>query len=99
MAKEDVARFYQIATQNEVLQNKLGTATDQNSLINMAVSLGEEYGCRFSAAEFEDYIAELQSGDSEGNLSEAALETVAGGAARSLFSTSTIKFLCTQRCV
>lgn len=47
----DLEEFFQEVLSNSVLQNKLKAATDLESLSQLVVALGEEYGYSFSIQE------------------------------------------------
>lgn len=80
----NLEQFFQEVLSNSVLQNKLRTATDLESLSQLVVALGEEYGYSFSIQEVQAVSAvEAAIGNlwrAEDELSEVDLLTVSGGA-------------------
>ena len=94
MSTENAKQMIQIVQQDEKLRNRIESgATSSAAALNLTVSLGKEQGLNFSADEFQHELAargmtvgsngaiESSSGTigTEGELSEDALEAVAGG--------------------
>jgi predicted ribosomally synthesized peptide with nif11-like leader len=94
MSTENAKQMIQIVQQDETVRNQIEAgATNPEAALNLTVSLGKEQGLNFSADEFQRELAargmtvgsngELQSLSgtigTEGELSEDALEAVAGG--------------------
>ncbi len=94
MSTENAKQMIQIVRQDEKLRNKIEAgATSPAAALNLTVALGKEQGLNFSADEFQHELEargmtvgsngalESSSGNigTDGELSEDALEAVAGG--------------------
>lgn len=60
MSRESLEQFYQQVLQEPSLQEPLRTALDRDSLVRLAVELGERNGYSFTAEEVEAAIAEVR---------------------------------------
>ena len=58
MSKEEIRRFQQVFLSYAALQERLKSTTDRESFVNLAVKLGKESGCHFTAEEVESAIDE-----------------------------------------
>ncbi|MBF2004884.1 Nif11-like leader peptide family natural product precursor [Chlorogloeopsis fritschii PCC 9212] len=52
----ELKQFHQLVLQDASLKERLGVATDQASLVRIAVQLGTELGYSFTHQEVEAYI-------------------------------------------
>jgi len=73
MSKEAVKEFYKVLQSDEALQQNVKAADSSMKVINIAA----EKGYDFTELELEAFMQEAIAAD--GELSEEALETVAGG--------------------
>ncbi len=78
MSLDNVGRFIDAAVSDRPLQQKLAAVRDSAELARLAVKEGSERGLRFTEKEFLTTIGR-QSSTSGGELSDDALEGVAGG--------------------
>ncbi|HEY9652914.1 MAG TPA: Nif11-like leader peptide family natural product precursor [Coleofasciculaceae cyanobacterium] len=60
MSRESLEQFYQQVLQEPSLQEPLRTAPDRDSLVRLAVELGEQNGYSFTAEEVEAAIEEVR---------------------------------------
>ncbi len=58
MSRESIQQFIQAIMQNPALQEQLEAAPDQQSMVNLAVRLGEENGYSFTADEVTALLEE-----------------------------------------
>jgi len=73
MSKEAVRKFYEVLQSNKDLQDQVKAANSSGSVIDIAADKGYE----FTELELEAVMQEAVAAD--GELSEEALEAVAGG--------------------
>jgi len=81
MSVLSVNQLYQEVMQEPALLEKFQSAPDQESLVNLAVEVGQQKGYSFTAEEVEQaLVAQNAASASEtGELSDEQLEAVAGG--------------------
>ncbi len=83
MAQENLDHFYQIAAQDQELQEKLKAAIDSEAFVKLVVELGEEKGYKFTTQELKRAIIEAEEKKGTEALwqefNERELEVVAGG--------------------
>ncbi len=82
MSIENVNQFYQVVLQDSALQQRFQFAPDEESLVKMAVELGQQHGYDFTAEEVIQAIALAQPpAETTGmvELADEQLEAVAGG--------------------
>ncbi len=70
---KDWNHFYQQATKNKALKDRLKDANNQESFVKLAVKLGEEQGYSFTAADVEATIAAVA--DTMRQKTDIALES------------------------
>ncbi len=82
MSIENVNQFYQVASRDPDLQLQFQCAADEESLVKMAVEVGQQHGYSFTAEEVIQAIA-LAHPPTEATgiveLADEQLEAVAGG--------------------
>jgi len=76
-------RFHQEIIGDPALQKRLREATNDSSLVSLVLELGQERGYKFTKQEVEEYIKEVKGSSSKKQLSDAQLETIVGGLAKS----------------
>ncbi|NJS09142.1 MAG: Nif11-like leader peptide family natural product precursor [Microcoleus sp. CSU_2_2] len=82
MSVESVNQFYQQLMQEPALRQQFQAALDRESLVNLAVEVGQQKGYKFTAEEVKQALT-AQSVISEAEeLSDQQLETVAGGSGK-----------------
>ena len=69
----------QLLRANPDLQTQLKSASNQQEYIQTAIQIGKTNGVEVSRAEVESVLAQAQQPGAGGELSEAQLESVAGG--------------------
>ena len=84
MTKESLKQFFQMASQDQELQEKLKAAPNREAYISLVVELGKEKGYSFTRAQVMTALDAAESEAAENGklgsqLSEKELETVAGG--------------------
>ena len=82
MSIENVNQFYQVVLQDSALQQQLQFAPDEESMVNLAVELGQQKGYDFTSEEVIQAIALAQPPAQTTGMVELAdeqLEAVAGG--------------------
>lgn len=67
MSMENLEQFWQVLSENLMLQQELETAPDLRSFVNLLVDLGAAYGYQFTAEEVEVYIGLTNGYVLEGN--------------------------------
>jgi predicted ribosomally synthesized peptide with nif11-like leader len=82
MSVESVNQFYQEVMQEPALLEKFQSAPDQESLVNLAVEVGQQKGYSFTAEEVEQALAAQNAASETGELSDEQLEAVSGGIRR-----------------
>jgi len=80
MSVESINQFYQEVMQEPALLEKFQSAPDQESLVNLAVEVGQQKGYSFTVDEVEQALAAQNAAQQE-ELSDEQLEAVAGGVA------------------
>ena len=85
MSREAVEKFYETIAQDEDLQNSMREATDETGFLDLAVQLGGDHECEFTKDELSAHMNALQK-SMDAELSDAELEQVAGGLAKSTVS-------------
>ncbi len=83
MSKVEMQRFHQEIMGDPALQKRLRQATNDSSLVSLALELGQERGYKFTKLEVEEYIKEVKGSSSEKKLSDEQLEAIVGGRAKS----------------
>jgi predicted ribosomally synthesized peptide with nif11-like leader len=78
MSVETVNQFYQEVMQEPALLEKFQSAPDQESLVNLAVEVGQQKGYSFTVDQVEQALAAQNAAQQE-ELSDEQLEAVAGG--------------------
>lgn len=84
MMQKSLKQFFQIASQNQELQEKLKAAPNREAYISLVVELGKEKGYSFTS---DQVVSELdaaakeaaENGDLASQLLEEELDAVAGG--------------------
>jgi predicted ribosomally synthesized peptide with nif11-like leader len=71
-------QFYNLVMQDPELQDKFIGATDEATLLDLAVQLGQKNGYVFTAQELKASISQTEDLE-ESELSDHLLEAVAGG--------------------
>jgi predicted ribosomally synthesized peptide with nif11-like leader len=81
MSIETVNQFYQIVLEDAALQQQFQSAVDEESLVNLAVQLGQQQGYSFTSEDVIQSLALSQSSETTGlvELADEQLEAVAGG--------------------
>jgi predicted ribosomally synthesized peptide with nif11-like leader len=82
MSKQEIERFHQEVLGNPALQKRLKQAKDDPGLVALTLEVGKEKGYNFTKADAEEYIKEISVTRGRGQLSDAQLEAVAGGRAK-----------------
>ena len=82
MSKANLEQLRQEVAQDSTLQERLNQAQDNESLIALVTEIGQEKGYSFTRQEVEEYINEMNSSDTQQEISEEQLEAIAGGAAK-----------------
>lgn len=85
MSIENVNQFYQVVSQDPALQLQFQFAADEESLVKMAVELGQQHGYSFTSEEVIQAIALAQPPNKTTGMVELAdeqLEAVAGGCSK-----------------
>ena len=59
MSRESLNQFYQRVLQDTALQEQLRSAPDKQSIIKLAVELGQQNGFSFTAQDVETAIAQV----------------------------------------
>jgi predicted ribosomally synthesized peptide with nif11-like leader len=72
--------FYQVVVKDIALQDEIGGAGSREEMIAAAVKLGASRGFSFSADDVSAKLASLEKAGGAGELSDAQLAGVAGGA-------------------
>ncbi len=85
MSFESVNQFYQEVMQEPALLEKFQSAPDRESLVNLAVEVGQQKGYSFTLDEVEQALAAQNAASETGELSDEQLEAVAGGFLGALF--------------
>jgi predicted ribosomally synthesized peptide with nif11-like leader len=83
MSFESVNQLYQKVMQEPALLEKFQSAPDHESLVNLAVEVGQQKGYSFTASEVEQALAAQNAASETGELSDEQLEAVAGGKGQS----------------
>ncbi len=80
MSIENVNQFYQVVLQDSALQQKFQFTPDEESLVKMAVELGQQQGYDFTSEEAKQALT-LATPSTTGmvELADEQLEAVAGG--------------------
>ncbi|WP_427158666.1 Nif11-like leader peptide family RiPP precursor [Aliinostoc sp. HNIBRCY26] len=78
MSNQNLHRFYSLIQNSQELQAQLGAADTPETFAETAVRLGEENGYSFTTEDVNAFISQ-QASRPNAELSEADLETVAGG--------------------
>ena len=82
MSIENVKQFYQVVVQDPALQQQFQSVSDEESLVHLAVEVGQQQGYSFTPDEVMQAITIAQaSTDTSGmtELDDEQLESVAGG--------------------
>jgi predicted ribosomally synthesized peptide with nif11-like leader len=79
MSKADVQRLHQEVLQDVALQQRLRDAKDDQSLVALALEIGQQKGYTFTKEEAQQYIKDLNISRSQQELSDEQLEAIAGG--------------------
>lgn len=82
MSIENIQQFYQVVLQDSALQQQFQSAPDEQSLVNLAVELGQKQGYSFTSEEVSQVLAlAVPSTETTGmvELADEQLEAVAGG--------------------
>jgi predicted ribosomally synthesized peptide with nif11-like leader len=79
MSFESVNQFYQEVMQEPALLEQFQSAPDQESLVNMAVEVGQQNGYSFTVDQVKQALAAQSAASEAGELSDEQLEAVAGG--------------------
>ena len=79
MSVETVNQFYQEVMQEPALLQQFQSAPDQESLVNIAVEVGQQKGYSFTTSEVEQALAAQNAASETEELSDEQLEAVAGG--------------------
>jgi len=78
MSQQGVSAFWKKMKADQALSAKLTAATKKGDFAKLAVQLGQENGCTFTADELTESIR-AEIGAAKGELSDKQLVTVAGG--------------------
>jgi predicted ribosomally synthesized peptide with nif11-like leader len=79
MSVESINQFYQEVMQEPALLEQFQSAPDQESLVNLAVEVGQQKGYSFTVDQVEQALAAQNAASETGELSDEQLEAVAGG--------------------
>ncbi len=93
MSIENVNQFYHVVLQDSELQQQFQGVTDEASLVNLAVKLGQQHGYDFTPEEVTQAVALATSPTETTSIVELAdeqLEAVAGGKSGALETISTV---------
>ena len=82
MSVESVNQLYQEVMQELALLEKFLAVRDRESLVNLAVEVGQQKGYSFTVAEVEQALAAQSAASETGELSDEQLEAVAGGGSK-----------------
>jgi predicted ribosomally synthesized peptide with nif11-like leader len=80
MSKANLEQLRQEVAQDSALQQRLNQAKDNESVIAVITEIGQEKGYSFSRQEVEEYISDMNNSQQE--ISDEQLESIAGGAAK-----------------
>ncbi|WP_427158670.1 Nif11-like leader peptide family RiPP precursor [Aliinostoc sp. HNIBRCY26] len=81
MSNQNLHQFYTLIQNSQELQVQLGAAETPETFAETAVRLGEENGYSFNTEDVNAFISQ-QASRANAELSDADLETVAGGKGR-----------------
>ncbi|HAA33514.1 MAG TPA: Nif11-like leader peptide family natural product precursor [Cyanobacteria bacterium UBA8553] len=79
MSVKSIEQFYQEVMQEPALLEQFQAAPDQESLVNIAVEVGQQKGYSFTTSEVEQALVAQNAVSEAGELSDEQLEAVAGG--------------------
>lgn len=79
MSVLSVNQLYQEVMQEPALLQQFQSAPDRESLVNLAVEVGQQKGYSFTAEEVEQALAAQNAASETGELADEQLEAVAGG--------------------
>ncbi|NJK66416.1 MAG: Nif11-like leader peptide family natural product precursor [Microcoleus sp. CSU_2_2] len=79
MSVKSVNQFYQEVMQEPALLEQFQSAPDRESLVNLAVEVGQQNGYSFTIDEVKQALAAQSAANEAGELSDQQLEAVAGG--------------------
>jgi predicted ribosomally synthesized peptide with nif11-like leader len=79
MSVESVNQFYQEVMQEPALLQQFQAAPDRESLVNLAVEVGQQNGYSFTIDEVEQALAAQNAASEAEELTDEQLEAVAGG--------------------
>lgn len=76
---DDINQFHKEVLQDPELVKQLQSITSRESLVNIAVELGQEKGYSFNTKQLTEWIIAQQKAADKVELSEDDLEPLAGG--------------------
>ncbi|WP_392533428.1 Nif11-like leader peptide family natural product precursor [Nostoc sp. C117] len=79
MSKAQLETFYQEVLQDKALQERFKPLTERENVVALVMQIGRERNYNFSIEEVEAKVDEWNTYDSEQELNNELLESIAGG--------------------